>query len=148
MAKKAAKSEGESPFTYFRRLFTENQEWLKETSNAEAFKRYRADYGLADEAPIPKQAKDALANTKNLLRKKFGIESPRGRKARLKGRRGEVLVGATGGRGNKMANLEEQIDECMAFAMNLGRDQLNDVIRLLRDARNKVVVMRSGVETR
>jgi hypothetical protein len=37
--------------------------------------------------------------------------------------------------------LEAQIDDALALAKHLDRDRLHDVIRLLRTARNRVVVM-------
>jgi DNA-binding MurR/RpiR family transcriptional regulator len=35
--------------------------------------------------------------------------------------------------------LEEQIDDCLTVAKHMDRDALDDVIRLLRNARNAVV---------
>ncbi len=137
MAKK--KSKGESPFTYFRKLFMENPHWLQQKSNDEVIARYRADHNLDENASIEKRVRDAMANTKSQLRKKLGEGDNGLAKASGKpGRKGGKVTASSGT--TNMQSLEEQIDHCLALARNLDPSGLGNVIQLLRNARNEVII--------
>jgi hypothetical protein len=131
MAKKRRRARGgESISGYFRTVFRERPDWLHSKSNDALRARWLADH--PGETEVPKRVLQNLANVKSLLRKKG-----RKRKAAKAGlRRGEGLPRPVS-RG--LEGLEEYIDECLTMARNLDREGLDDVIRMLRRARNDVV---------
>jgi protoporphyrinogen oxidase len=134
MARK--KSKGESPFTYFRRIFGENPQWLEQKSNKDVIDRYRTDHNIGADEPVEKRIKDAMANTKSLLKKKN--QSPavkRGRKRKMAKLMGTAQHPAT------FETLEYQIDDCLSMARRLDAAELENVIKHLRKARNEVVWM-------
>ena len=122
---------------YFRTIFEENPKWLHERSNDKIAARWLQDNPGHTE--LPKNVKNTLANLKSNLRKK--TRGPGARKAKAEdavGGAGEAPVAAkTKVKGLDV--LEIQIDECLTMARNLDRDALQEVIRLLRRARNEVV---------
>jgi hypothetical protein len=126
MAKKSGKSA--SSYSYFKDLFHEHPEWLKEKSNSVIVARYKADKGLADDAPIEKKVMNNLANLKSVMRKNLRVRQAAKNP-------GLPAVKSS----NRLEVLEEQIDDCLTLAKNLDRAGLEDVIHLLRRARNKVV---------
>jgi hypothetical protein len=115
---------------YFRQVFAAQPEWLKEKSNDPILAKYRLDHGLAVDAPVDKSVKSNLANLKSVLRKK----SRRG--ARTAG--GAAAMASTRS-GHRLEKLEEMIDDCLSLAKNLDREALEQIISLLRRARNEVV---------
>ena len=126
MAKKARKFG--SSYSYFKQLFHDHPEWLKEKSNAVIVARFRTDHNLPEDAEIEKKVMNNLANLKSVMRK--------GQRQRLAAKNpGKPPVIST----NRLEVLEEQIDECLTAAKNLDRAGLDEVIHLLRRARNKVV---------
>jgi hypothetical protein len=126
MAKKSGKPG--SSYSYFKQLFHEHPEWLKEKSNAVIVTRYKADHDLAEDAVIEKTVMNNLANLKSVMRKKLRV------RAAAKNV-GKPLVKSS----NRLERLEEQIDDCLTEAKTLDRTGLEEVINLLRRARNKVV---------
>jgi hypothetical protein len=126
MAKKQGKSG--SSYSYFKQLFHEHPEWLKEKSNSVITARFKADHGLAEDAVIEKKVMNNLANLKSVMRKKLRS------RAAIKNV-GKPIIKST----NRLENLEEQIDDCLTAAKTLDREGLEEVIHLLRRARNKVV---------
>jgi hypothetical protein len=134
MAKRRRRS-GESKSAYFRKVFTEKPQWLDQKSNDEVIARYRADHNMAGGVDVGKSVKQAMANMKSILRK----EARGGSK--VKARRGRPLAAVVSVPTGKprLETLEEQIDDCMVIAKHLDREGLDEVIRLLRYARNAVV---------
>jgi len=112
---------------YFRQVFKDHPEWLKEKSNEPILAQYRTDHGMAADADIEKKIKSNLANLKSALRKQ----------SRGSGKPGVQLVSTR--TGHRLEALEELIDECLTLAKNLDRDALGQIISLLRRARNEVV---------
>ncbi len=143
---------GESLYAYFQRLFQENPEWLDSPTNDAIYDRYRSDYGLPADEPLAQPIRNALANKKSLMKKALresgqataGDNGTR-RRGRGRGRRAVVaaaqVTAPTGPRPSGMKNLEEQIDECLFSAQALDRQALEGVIKMLRSARDAVVVM-------
>ena len=126
MAKKTSKSG--SSYSYFKQLFHDHPEWLKEKSNAVIVAQYKTDHNLPDDAIIEKKVMNNLANQKSVMRK--------GQRQRLAAKNpGKPPLVSS----NRLEVLEEQIDECLTAAKNLDRTGLDEVIHLLRRARNKVV---------
>src|SRR4051812_39400055 len=141
MAKAKAKGNGEvsggdeSVSGYFRTLFEGNPKLLKTRSNDELLRRWLADHPGAKE--VPNRVKQGLANVKSVLRKR----------GRQRGRRPEVVpdqtVAAVPPSSRRpsagLEQLEAQIDDCLTAARALGREGMENVLRLLRQARNEVV---------
>ncbi len=123
MARKAGKS---SSYSYFKQLFLDNPQWLKEKSNAVILARYRSDHGLAEGAEVEKKVMNNLSNLKSVLRKQL----------RKRGRKPGV---PTAKPTNKLEALEISIDNCLTTARVLDPKGLEEVIHHLRRARNKVV---------
>jgi hypothetical protein len=137
--KTAASSDGESVTGYFRKLFRENRKLLKTRSNDEPLRRWLADHPGHSE--VPHNVKIGMANAKSDLRKKL----------RKRGRRPKddsVVPGALAVKPprpapttiHKLELLEEQIDDCLTAAKGADRESLEGVIKLLRRARNEVVL--------
>jgi hypothetical protein len=126
--------EGESVSGYFRKIFEEHPEWLRRRSNDAAYKRWLDDHpGYSD---IPATVKTNLANIKSVLKSK---KRRRGRKAAAEaedGTKPAVRIPA-----RDLEALENQIDEGLALAKSLDRTALEDIIDLLRKARNRVVLL-------
>ena len=126
MAKKKPKPG--SSYGYFKQLFHDHPEWLKEKSNAVIVTRFKLDHNLPEDAVIEKTVMNNLANLKSVMRKnqrqRLAAKNP-----------GKPPVVSS----NRLEVLEEQIDECLTAAKNLDRAGLDEVIHLLRRARNKVV---------
>ena len=129
MARKATKSG--SSYSYFKQLFTDNPQWLKEKSNSVMLTRYRADHGLAENAEVEKKVLNNLANLKSVMRKKM----------RKRGRKPGNTSATAGPSGSKLEALEIAIDDCLTTARMLDSKGLEDVIGHLRRARNRVVWM-------
>ncbi len=134
MAKKRGR--GESVMGYFRQIFKENPGWLSEKSNAAILARYRADNGMAEDASLDKKVTANLANLKSVLRKKQRDDE--GTSNGLAPKVAATAASSSRG-GQRLEALEEMIDDALTFAKNVDREGLNDVIMLLRRARNQVV---------
>jgi hypothetical protein len=124
----------ESVAGYFRRIFAENPELLKRSSNAELFERWLADHPGHEE--VPQNVKYSLSNIKSVLRSKR-----RRRKKTVEPvaptmdtAESPVETGPS-----ELEQLEVMIDDCLGQAKQLDRDGLADVIDHLRRARNTVV---------
>ena len=140
MAKK--QEAGESIQGYFRQILNENPKLLKQRSNEELYRRWLADH--PDEKEVPDRVKQGLANLKSLLRRRSR------RMKRVRDQNGHQVVAAlavTKAAPRPAANLfklESQIDEALLTARNLDPTGLEDVIKLLRSARNKVIIRLAG----
>jgi hypothetical protein len=119
---------------YFRTIFDENPKWLHERSNDKVTARWLQDN--PSYAEMPKNVKNTLANLKSNLRKKTRSG---GRKAKTEEAANGGEVVAVKAKVKGLETLEIQIDECLTMARNIDRDALQEVIRLLRRARNEVV---------
>ncbi len=130
----AGPEKGPSVMNYFRQLFQENPRWLRERSNDKVIERWLQDH--PDQAEMPKNVRNTLANVKSSMRK-------RGRKLKraADGAAPPAVPAAPDGAGTRargqdrgLEALELQIDECLTLARTLDRGGLEDVIRLLRRA--------------
>jgi hypothetical protein len=128
---------GESVMGYFRKIFDQNPKLLKIRSNEELFNRWLADH--PGETAVPEKVKNGLANLKSLLRK---ARSKRGPKPKDKA--AQAAAPSNGSTvhipASKLEGLEQQIDDCIALAKAIDRQELENVIRSLRRARNEIVV--------
>jgi hypothetical protein len=131
MAKKST-GNGENVSGYFRQIFKEDPRLLRSRSNDKLMQRWLADH--PDQKEVPIRVKQGLANVKSILRK-------RRRGPRRKGDDQNQAAAPTAARkpARGLERLEEQIDDCLSVAKILDRTELEQVIRLLRKARNEVV---------
>ena len=137
-AAQAPSSNGESIAGYFRKVFAETPKLLKTRSNAKLLDRWLADH--PGEKKVPDSVKASLSNIKSVLRSK----KRKRRKAKAAAAEigaGPVAVAVKKPKTSVLETLEEQIDDCLTAARKLDKDGLEDVIRLLRKARNAVVWM-------
>jgi hypothetical protein len=134
-----AEANGETTSGYFKRVFKENPHLLGVKSNEELFRRWLADH--PNHTEVPGNIKGILFNVKSGLRKK-------GRKKRGRTKKTEpaapVALAVTQAKPAKLAvkgleALEEQIDDALTLAKHMDRESLDDVIWMLRKARNTVV---------
>jgi hypothetical protein len=140
MAKAKAKGNGkvsggeESVSGYFRTIFEENPKLLKTRSNDELLRRWLADHPGTKE--VPNRVKQGLANVKSVLRKRG---RRRGRRPGVAPGQAVAAVPTSSMRPSPgLEQLEEQIDDCLTAAKELGGEGIEDVLRLLRQARNEV----------
>jgi hypothetical protein len=138
----ATADKGESVAGYFRPIFLENRKLLKTRSNKALLDKWLEDHPGYTE--VPENVKTGLANLKSVLRKKL-----RRRGRRPASETGGETTTAVARKAPRMLSknaadrglekLEMMIDECMMLAVSLDREGLDDVIRILRSARNAVV---------
>jgi hypothetical protein len=129
--------DGESVSGYFRGVFEERPDLVKSGSNQEIFERWLADH--PGEKEVPQRVKQILFNVKSLLRRKLRRKR---RQAAGQARPAETAVPAGRPRtGQRLETLEEQIDEGLMMARALDAEGLDNVIKLLRGARNQVVML-------
>ncbi len=133
---KNADEQGESVMGYFRPILRENPKLLEERSNAELYQRWLHDH--PNETTIPERVRNGLSNLKSLMRR--GLETRKdGEQAGAANAGAAPAARPAQKTGAGFAVLEEQIDDCLGFAKHLDREGLEDVIRLLREARNGLV---------
>ena len=134
--KPGGETQGETIAGYFRRLFQANPRLLNTRSNEELLNRWLADHPGATE--VPRSVKVGLQNVKGILRSK-------GRRRRAAESSAAGAIAAVSRRAqpgvhqNNLETLEERIDDILMLARGLDEDGLQDVISLLRRARNEVV---------
>jgi hypothetical protein len=135
---RAIGNETESLSSYFNKIFDEQPKLLWERSNQALLDRYLMDH--PDETEVPARVKTNLANIKSVRRKK----------SRKKGRKAKAVepvvtwleaeaVPEIDPTIAALEQLEEHIDEGLSLAKQIDREELEEVITLLRRARNAVV---------
>lgn len=134
MAKRGGrKSSEESKAGWFRKVFTERPDWLDGKSNKEVRERWVKEH--PPHTTMPADVQNAMGNVKSLMRRDVREEG------RDKGaKRGSVAHAVEGPKLRGLPALEVSIDESIILASNLDRAGLENVIRLLRKARNEVVI--------
>jgi hypothetical protein len=140
MAKKAAKSNGESISAYFTKLFQEHPEWVDLATNKPILDHWKQQRG----ADMDKKTRQIMANQKSKMRKKMRGEDSRaparpGRKAKKRGRRASPVAPKQAV--PALERLEVMIDGCLSAARALEVENIETVIRPLRQARNNIVLM-------
>lgn len=136
------KAKDESKSAVFRRLYESNLDLLKVPGYDELFKMYQAEDGSRKVGVSERQV---AANVKSTLRQKHKI---RGRRRGRRGRRARMVNGAvapvimTPQRvGAAHLALEDAIDDCIFLARRMDAVRFADVVRLLKRARNQLIVM-------
>jgi hypothetical protein len=129
--------EAPSRSSVFTRYFTENKELLKQPGFDRIAELYARDF---PDRQFGDKERQIAANIKSKLRKEFKIRRRRRRRAAAgAGDAASVAPRLTRGVG-PLYHLEGQIDDCLAQARRLGREDLEDVVKHLRLARNLVIV--------
>jgi hypothetical protein len=129
------RANGESVAGYFRKVFRQKPKLLKVRGNEEVLKRWLADH--PGHAEVPKSVQASLSNIKSLLRN----ARKRGKAQGAEAGAADSAAPATPARlaPRDLDRLEQHIDECLALAKGLGREELQEVIQQLRRARNEVI---------
>ena len=135
---------GETTGSYFKRVFKENPSLLQSRSNDELLTRWLADH--PGEKTVPKNIKKHMSNVKSILRQKTRKKKG-GRPKKLEEAAPAAMVASVAVMQPKLVKiapkgleaLEEGIDDCLTAAKTLDREGLDEVIRMLRKARNTVV---------
>jgi hypothetical protein len=127
---------------YFRRIFEENQHWLDMGTNDEVVARWEADH---PGEKMTDNIKSSMSNAKSIMRKKYG-KVKRRKGGRRKGAAAAAAAVATAVKVAKprslmgvLEKLEGMVDDCLQLARQQNNEELTDVIRNLRLARNSVV---------
>jgi hypothetical protein len=142
MARMLGRGAGEETVSgYFRKVFAEKPSLLFEKSNAELLERWLKDH--PGHSVVPEKVKANLANLKSQMRKKARLAG-KGKRGRPPKHHDGAAVAASApavshSSTKKLDLLEENIDDCLSLAKHLDRDGLENVIKLLRRARNAVV---------
>lgn len=136
--RRANPDDGETVSGYFRRIFQERPELLGARSNDELLARWLKDHPGHKE--VPGNVKSNLANVKGVLRRKSRKRRGRKPSQELVAQAATAVVTSVTRRpSGHLERLEEHIDEALTQARNLDRAGLEQVIQLLRRARNEVV---------
>jgi hypothetical protein len=123
---------------WFRDYYTTHQELLKSNKNAGVFQAWSDAHGGREPG---KSEKQALANVKSTLKKKFGV-GKRGRKKKIMVNAESDMVTASRPMtpSHTLERLEYAIDRCLDMARNLEDPELAQVVKFLRLARNDVIL--------
>ncbi len=137
---RAKASEGESKSALFKRLFESNPELLKVPSIDEVMKLFEAETGRSATG----KDRGVAANIKSKLRKAHGLRGrrrgrKRGRPVGSGNRAAAVAVAAP--RASATLALEDAIEDCIYLARKMESDRLADVIKMLRRARNQLILL-------
>jgi hypothetical protein len=132
-----ANGKGESMAGYFRAIFKAQPKLLGERSNEPLLTQWLADH--PDHSEVPDAVKASLSNTKSVLRSKKRKKKAVKHAEPVQNGVEMVHVKAPAVKVKGLEALECQIDECLSVARNMDREGLDDVISLLRKARNAVV---------
>ena len=127
---------GESISGYFRRLFESNPALLDHGKNDVILGQWQLDH---PNQTIDDRIKGNLANTKSIMRKKFGKvkrRHKRGKAAAIDG--AEPKVHKVRSSIAVLEKLEALIDECLSVARNQGSPGLDPSIKYLLAARRAV----------
>lgn len=136
----AKKRKGPSLAGTIKRYLLENPAWLMTTHTAPLVDQYKKDH---PGKPIDKKVMQAIYNVKSTMKK-----GELGQAKRLQSKaNAQQLVAMSQSAGTPrrpLALLEEQIDDCMILAKQIGKESMHGVLSNLHRARNLVVVMLEG----
>jgi hypothetical protein len=140
MARRRRRRKGPSLSGIFTQYFVDHPDWLSSDKNEIVVGQFSRDH---PEIEVDKKVKQAMYNVKSRMNK-----GDVGRQRRKMSKLAARQVVATAGKNAKpmapLNLLEEQIDDCMILAKQIGREQMHHVLNALRSARNAVVVMLMG----
>jgi hypothetical protein len=124
---------------YFRELFGEHPEWLKEGSNEDVIARWERDH---PNQKMTDRDRQSMANIKSQLRKKAGMVRRRKRR-KGKGAAAPVEQPVLAPRRTRssftvLEKLEGLIDECLSLARQQESEGMQGIMKNLRVARRGV----------
>jgi hypothetical protein len=127
---------------YFRRFYTEHPEQLDVRSNDEAYRQWLADH--PEHKDVPANVKAGLFNVKGDLRSKAKRQKRKASKEKAAPPAPQTAIARQASARPRSASrnleaLEEQIDNARIAAKTLDPEGLEEVIGLLREARNEVI---------
>jgi hypothetical protein len=129
-----ANQKGENISGYFRKILERRPNLLDSGSNRVLLEQWLKDH--PDEREVPNRVKNVLSNLKSILRKKRRRKRP----AQQAAERSVEKVSPVGRTATRaLESLEERIDDCMTLGRSIEGEALEEIIKLLRIARNKVV---------
>jgi hypothetical protein len=133
----AKRRKGRSLAGIIKQYFHDYPEWLAAPETSAVVAQFKKDY---PNKQISKKVMQAIYNTKSTLRK-----GPTGAAKRKQSKAAAYQVVAAAKKAgtphSALSTLEEQIDDCLILAKQIGREQLHNVVGHLRAARNTIVVM-------
>ncbi len=136
MARRRRKN-GPSLASIFTQYFLDHPDWLNAGKNEIVIKQFTIDHPSLE---VDKRVKQAMYNVKSRMNK-----GEVGLKRRKQSKMAARQLVAAAGRSDRplapLAMLEEQIDDCMILAKQIGRERMDHVLHALHSARNAVVVM-------
>ena len=133
------KAKEESKSSVFRRIYESNLELLKVPGYDELFRVYQAEDGSRK---IGVSERQVAANVKSTLRAKHKIRGRRrGRRARLANGAVAPVIMTPQRVGAAHLALEDAIDDCIFLARRMDAVRFVDVVRMLKRARNQLIVM-------
>src|SRR5207248_4768509 len=138
---KAKAATGESKSAVFRRLYQSNLNLLKVPGYDELFRLYQGEDSSRE---IGTSERQVAANVKSRLRKEHKFRRRRGRRAgRARSANGAVAPVMTGPQrvGAAHLALEDAIDDCIFLARRMDATRFEDIVRLLKRARNQLIIM-------
>lgn len=131
-----AQTKKPSAMGWFREKFREHPRLLHTRNNEEIIRLWLEAH--PDQTEMPRSIRNIMANVKSGLKRKLDKKkSPKSK--RNENSNNQVLP--VRANTDSLDLLEQQIDEALTTAKNLDRDRLAEVIKLLRRARNAVVLM-------
>jgi hypothetical protein len=128
---------GETVAGYFRKLFEENPQWLRERSNQALLDRWLQDH--PQEKKVSERVRQNLSNIKSVLRKKLRKKPGKPKKETQPAETTAAPVEVSRKNVRRLESLEERIDGCLDFARSTDQEGLASVLDHLRRARNEVV---------
>lgn len=117
----------------FKKYLGEHPEWVDTRDNTAILSQFAQDH---PNIPVDQSVKQALFNAKNFVRR--GGKGTPGRKKKIAAVRREM--GGSQVKGGALQLLESNVDDCLAMARQIGREQIGDVISHLHRARNILVM--------
>ncbi len=134
------KAKGESKSAVFRRLYESKLDLLKVPGYDELFRLYQAE---DSSRKIGTSERQVAANVKSRLRKEHKFRRRRRGGRRARSANGAVAPVMTGPQrvGAAHLALEDAIDDCIFLARRMDATRFEDIVRLLKKARNQLIIM-------
>jgi hypothetical protein len=126
---------------YFRQYFRQHPRQLWKRSNEKALQQWLLDN--PGHVEPPNTVKNTLANIKSLLRRTHPKRG--GARAAEEGEPAAPQPVPSRAKPKDLQQLEERIDGCMTLAREIDEEGLDEVLQLLRRARNRVVWKAGGL---
>jgi hypothetical protein len=133
------KDKSETTSGYFKRVFSENPDWLGPGSNQVVIERWQADHPGES---LTSNIKNIMSNVKSQMNKALGRRGRRRKRRKEKTEAAAPRAAAparTRPALQTLVDLESRLDECLAIARRQDSEGFEDIIKHLRHARNGVV---------